>query len=62
MTRNLQFDTAALTEQDHAHIIHPWIDLGQAKTQDLLIVAESEGAYIYDSDGHRMLDGMGGMW
>jgi putrescine aminotransferase len=62
MTRNLQFDTAALTEQDHDHIIHPWIDLGQAKTQDLLIVAEGEGAYIYDSDGHRMLDGIGGMW
>lgn len=62
MTRNLRYDTAALTEQDRAHIIHPWIDLGQAKTQDLVIVAESEGAYIYDSDGRRMLDGIGGMW
>ncbi|MFZ5790346.1 MAG: aminotransferase [Pseudomonadota bacterium] len=62
MTSNLRYDTAALTEQDHAHIIHPWIDLGQAKTQDLVIVAESDGAYVYDSEGRRMLDGIGGMW
>jgi adenosylmethionine-8-amino-7-oxononanoate aminotransferase len=62
MTRNLRYDTAALTQQDHAHIIHPWIDLGQAKTQDLVIVAESDGAYVYDSEGRRMLDGIGGMW
>jgi putrescine---pyruvate transaminase len=60
--RNLPYDTAELTERDRAHIIHPWIDLGTAKTQDLLIAAQSEGAYIYDTDGRKMLDGMGGMW
>jgi adenosylmethionine-8-amino-7-oxononanoate aminotransferase len=60
--RNLPFDTADLTARDRAHIIHPWIDLGTAKTQELLIAAQSEGAYFYDTDGRKMLDGMGGMW
>ncbi len=60
--RNLPYDTAALTERDRAHIIHPFVDLGTAKTQELLIAAQSEGAYFYDTDGRKMLDGMGGMW
>jgi len=60
--RNLPYDTASLAERDRAHIIHPFIDLGTAKTQELLIAAQSEGAYYYDTDGRRMIDGMGGMW
>lgn len=27
-----------------------------------MVVAESEGAYIFDSDGKRYLDGIGGLW
>lgn len=60
--RNLPYDTADLAERDRAHIIHPFIDLGTAKTQELLIAAQSEGAYYYDTEGRRMIDGMGGMW
>jgi adenosylmethionine-8-amino-7-oxononanoate aminotransferase len=62
MKRNLKYDTQHLWEKDREHIIHPWIDLGTAHTREPLIVAEAEGAYIYDSNGHRMLDGIGGMW
>jgi adenosylmethionine-8-amino-7-oxononanoate aminotransferase len=62
MLRNLRHDTEALWELDREHIIHPWIELGSAKTRRPLVVAESEGVYVYDSDGQKMIDGMGGMW
>ena len=59
---NFAYDTEALWQQDRDHIIHPWIDLGTAKTREPLIVAGAEGVHIYDSRGHRMIDGIGGMW
>src|SRR5215831_12806481 len=62
MRSNFAYDTEALWTKDRDHIIHPWIDLGTAKTRQPLIIAESAGAHIYDSDGRRMLDGIGGMW
>jgi adenosylmethionine-8-amino-7-oxononanoate aminotransferase len=62
MLTNQKYDTADLREKDRAHIIHPWIDLGTAKTREPMVIAESEGAYVLDSDGNRMLDGIGGMW
>ena len=62
MLTNQKYDTAELWEKDREHIIHPWIDLGTAKTREPMVIAESEGAYVYDSERHRMLDGIGGMW
>ena len=62
MRSNFAYDTEALWQEDRDHIIHPWIDLGTAKTREPLIVAAAEGVHIYDSRGHRMLDGIGGMW
>jgi putrescine---pyruvate transaminase len=62
MLNNLPYDTESLWAKDRDHIIHPWIDLGTAKSRRPLVIAQSEGAYVYDSDGHRMLDGIGGMW
>ena len=62
MRPNFAYDTEVLWQEDRDHIIHPWIDLGTAKTREPLIVAAAEGVHIYDSRGHRMLDGIGGMW
>ncbi len=62
MRSNFAYDTEALWQQDRDHIIHPWIDLGTAKTREPLIVAAAEGVHIYDSRGHRMIDAIGGMW
>src|SRR5215475_7645361 len=62
MLSNMRYDTEALWAKDRDHIIHPWIDLGTAKTRQPLIITESAGAHIYDSDGRKMLDGIGGMW
>ncbi|MBC8363862.1 MAG: aminotransferase [Actinobacteria bacterium] len=49
-------------QKDKDHFIHPWTDFPVFEEKGSLVVAESEGAYIYDSDGRRYLDGIGGLW
>lgn len=50
-------------EQFNRHLVHPWADLpslGEDETTP--VVVRGEGVYIYDEDGHRMIDGPAGMW
>ena len=47
---------------DRDHYIHPWTDFSVFKDKGSLVIAESDGAYVYDSDGNRYLDGIGGLW
>ena len=61
-TRNFQYDTKDIWEKDRAHQVHPWTDFSTFKETGSLVVAESEGAYVYDSEGGRYLDGIGGLW
>ena len=60
--RNLRYDTQDLWRKDRDHNVHPWTDFATFKEQGSLVVAESEGCYVYDSDGARYLDGIGGLW
>lgn len=62
VTSNLRFDTRALREKDNEHVIHPWGYLKSADKQDTLLLADSEGVYVYDTDGNKFIDGPGGMW
>ena len=60
--RNLRYDTQDLWRKDRDHNVHPWTDFATFKEEGSLVVAESEGCYVYDSDGARYLDGIGGLW
>ena len=60
--RNFQYDTAGLRRKDRDHNIHPWTDFATFGEEGSLVVAESEGCYVYDSEGNRYLDGIGGLW
>jgi len=62
MRTNFQYDTRELWRKDRDHYIHPWTDFSTFKEEGSLVMAESEGAYVYDSDGNRYLDGIGGLW
>jgi len=44
---------------DARHLIHPWTDF---REQPVLILEEGNGVHVRDSNGHRMIDGIGGMW
>ena len=56
------YDTADLWRKDVDHYIHPFTDYAVWNSEGALVMAESEGAYVYDSDGQRYLDAQGGLW
>ena len=62
MDLKAKFDTPDLWRKDRDHCIHPWTDFSTFKEKGSDIIAESEGAYVIDSDGGRYLDGIGGLW
>ena len=62
MNRFSAYDTAELWRKDVDHNVHPFTDFSTWKTEGALIMAESEGVYVYDSEGNRYLDAQGGLW
>ena len=60
--KNFPYDTADLQKKDRENVLHPWAPLETRRETDSFIVAESENIYVYDSDGEKFIDGIGGMW
>ncbi len=56
------YDTNDLRDKDRSHYIPPWTDFASFKQEGSLVIAESEGAHVYDSDGKGYIDGIGGLW
>ena len=61
MATQFEYDTESLWQQDRAHNIHPWTDFSTFKDEGSMVMANSEGDYVLDSDGHRCIDGIGGL-
>ena len=57
-----QYDTALIVEDDKAHFLHPWQEFDKFNKTGALPIAQAKGPYIYDTDGNRLLDAIGGMW
>ncbi|NVK48091.1 MAG: aminotransferase class III-fold pyridoxal phosphate-dependent enzyme [Rhodobacteraceae bacterium] len=54
--------TAAILDQD-AHLIQSFADLNALKAQGArTVISRAEGAYVYDNDGQKMIDGIAGLW
>lgn len=47
---------------DAAHHIHPFTDHNELRTAGSRMIVRADGAYIYDSEDNRILDGMAGLW
>ena len=47
---------------DSSHYLHPFTDFKQLAEQGSRIIARADGAYIYDTEGREILDGMSGLW
>ena len=56
------YDTKEIWRKDKDHHIHPWTDFATFESQGSMVLADAEGAYVYDADGNRYLDGIGGLW
>jgi putrescine aminotransferase len=59
---NTKANTQRLQQLDQAHHLHPFTDLKDYSKKGGRIVSRAEHIYIYDTDGHQMLDGMSGLW
>ena len=45
------------------HLVHSFANLDGLKQDGArTVIAEADGAYVYDADGNRMLDGIGGLF
>ena len=49
-------------ELDKKHYLHPFTDHKELHQQRSRIISRADGVYIYEEDGHRILDGMSGLW
>ena len=51
-----------LWEMDRAHSLHPWTNFGSFEKEGSLVIARGEGCYLWDAEGRRYFDAIGGMW
>jgi len=58
MTRS----TADWQAADAAHFLHPFTDFQSLARKGSRIITRAEGIYLWDSDGHKILDAMSGLW
>ncbi len=58
-THNLTRHWQAL---DAAHHIHPFSDAAALGKEGVRVITKAEGVYLWDSEGHKILDGMAGLW
>ncbi|MGB5870220.1 MAG: aspartate aminotransferase family protein [Albidovulum sp.] len=54
--------TAELQKLDAAHHMHPFTADGELAAKGARIITRAEGVWINDSEGHRILDAMAGLW
>jgi putrescine aminotransferase len=58
MTRTTQQWQAA----DAAHYLHPFTDFKSLASKGSRVIVSADNIYLRDSDGHKILDAMSGLW
>ncbi len=62
MTLSANTPTAELQALDAAHHMHPFTHGAGLAAKGARVITRAEGCWLTDSDGHRILDGMAGLW
>jgi putrescine---pyruvate transaminase len=52
----------SLQALDRAHHLHPFTDARALGEEGARLITHAEGVYVFDAEGHRILDGMAGLW
>ncbi len=47
---------------DSAHFLHPFTDFQSLAKKGSRIITKADNIYLWDSDGHKILDAMSGLW
>ena len=58
----MEYNTDDLKRKDIDHNIHPWTNFATFKDEGSLVMARSNGNYVYDTEGNKYLDGIAGLW
>ena len=58
----LKNSTTEWRDLDALHHLHPFSDHKSLRTGGARVIVKGDGPYIWDSEGHRILDGMAGLW
>ncbi len=54
--------TTELQALDSAHFLHPFTDHQGLARKGARIITRADGIYLWDSEGHQILDAMSGLW
>ncbi len=54
--------TAQWQAADAAHYLHPFTDFKSLASKGSRVIDRADNIYLWDSDGHKILDGMSGLW
>jgi len=54
--------TAEWRALDTAHALHPFTDFKALAAEGSRIITRADGAWLWDSEGQQILDGMAGLW
>lgn len=54
--------TAELQKLDAAHHLHPFTDATGLANKGARVITRGQGVWLTDSEGHRIIDGMAGLW
>lgn len=54
--------TSELQALDAAHHIHPFTDANELAAKGARVMVRGKGVWLTDSEGHRIIDGMAGLW
>jgi len=49
-------------QADSQHFLHPFTDHKSLSAKGSRIISRAEGIYVWDTEGHRILDAMSGLW
>jgi putrescine---pyruvate transaminase len=47
---------------DAAHHVHPFTDTAALRREGVRVITRSDGVYLWDSEGNKIIDGMSGLW
>jgi len=60
--RTARRSTADWQRADAAHFLHPFTDFKALAGIGTRIIERADGIYLWDTEGHRILDAMSGLW
>lgn len=55
-------DLKSLQEKDRDHHLHPFTDHLELSKKGTRVITKGKGVYIWDAEGHQILDAMSGLW